>query len=150
MAGYADVIVLRHPEPGAVAVSCIFPKCEYFTGCVNPSWRVRFLLFYSEQPNTVGNHCWMPVTELANIRLKRCSISLQSEKKSVPSTAWRLRWSATWSTAAPFILSRGSSRLFNHNWLPRIVYFELFRNSKTLRLAKFQNLTSKLNSSTAT
>jgi aspartate carbamoyltransferase catalytic subunit len=34
MAGYADVVVLRHPEPGAVSVSTVI--------CVDLKWHMKF------------------------------------------------------------------------------------------------------------
>lgn len=57
MAGYADVVVLRHPEPGAVSVSLDFSNLIDFTRKFERDEigrRVyRFVHLYSESSSTL-------------------------------------------------------------------------------------------------
>lgn len=67
MASYSDVVVLRHPEPGAVAVSSI---PVFIKGSLSLLLNLRVLTNFSVHHVIAANQSLMLETELANTQLK--------------------------------------------------------------------------------
>lgn len=102
MSCYADVLVLRHPTPGAVEVRLVLSQTikilcllwlQLWVLCPHVVFRVR--------PVTAVNLWSMLETASGSIRRRRCLTSSPSERSSVQSTAWQ------WVTELPFILKFG-------------------------------------------